>query len=366
MIRRAGSLENPDHPACSGIKSRSTLTTGVIDFNGSGSLDDLPIHPLFRREAFISSDINSYTASESRCPPQLLSTATYSRLQPAVRLATQLIETGTPFLQRVAHGPLIQAYPNAPISQSLLSHTTPSISATTWQNQLYHIADTYHIHTCHSSLAHAHTHTRAISDPHSYIFNTNIPTNGDPPLFYGCTIPIITPPSPFEPCTVQIRSAVREELIFELQHPHWYSRPYPQRCAILATIAITLFHELAHAIWLYRFLPGMIEQLQMAGRCDVPDEPLENANEVEQRNELGVVAEYEVLGCEMMMAGLGGCELRFDGRAGLVVDGADGLWRVAEATVLELFEVKTWERDAEGRSERHLHLWFVQDQEGRI
>ena len=112
-----------------------------------------------------------------------------------------------------------------------------------------------------------------------------------------------------------------------------------------------------------------MEQLQREWRCDVPEEPLADVNDVVQQNELGVVAEYEVLGCEMMMAGKAGpgaCELRFDGRAGLVVDGPDGQWRVAEATLLELFEGRTWERNESGRLERPLHLWFVQDQEGRI
>ena len=113
----------------------------------------------------------------------------------------------------------------------------------------------------------------------------------------------------------------------------------------------------------------MKEQLQREGRCDVPEEPLANVNDVVQQNELGVVAENEVLGCEIMMArktGPGTCELRFDGRAGLVVDGASGLWSVAEATLLALFERRTWDRDANGRLETPLHLWFVQDQEGRI
>ena len=298
---------------------------------------------------------------------------TYTQLQPALRLATQLIKTGNPFLQRAAHASLIRAYPEAPISQSLLAHTYPSISATTWRKQLNDVANTYRIYTCHSSLglvhAHTHTRTRATSDSDPYTSNAYISSDGQPPLFYGCTIPIITPPSLFQASNIQIRSAIREELIFELQHPQWYSRPYPQRCAILTTIAITLFHELVHALWLYRFLPEMTEQMQREGRCDVPDEPLVNAIDVVQQNELGVVAEYEVLGCEMMMAGrmgLGHCELRSDGRAGLVVDRADGLWSVAEATLLELFEERTWERDANGRLDRPLHLWFVQNQEGRI
>ena len=345
----------------------------LTHWNGSGSLDGLPIHPLFRREAFVAFDINRHTASESRCPSQLQDMETYTRLQPALRLATQLIETGDHFLKRVAHASLIRAYPEAPISQSLLAHTYPFVSATTWRKQLNDVADMYIIYTCHSSLGlvHAHTHTRtrapSDSDPHSS--NAYISSDGHPPLFYGCTIPTITPPSPFQPSAMQIRSALREELIFELQHPRWYSHPYPQRCAILITIAITLFHELVHAIWLYRFLPEMAEQLQREERCDVPDEPLANVNDVVQQNELGVVAEYEVFGCEMMMAGRtgpGGCELRFDGRAGLVVNGAGRLWRVAEATLLELLEGRTWERNASGRLERPLHLWFVQDQEGRI
>ena len=113
----------------------------------------------------------------------------------------------------------------------------------------------------------------------------------------------------------------------------------------------------------------MTDQLQREGICDVPDEPLANANDVVRQNELGVVAEYEVLGCEMMIAarsGPGDCELRFDGRAGLVVDGAHGLWSVAEATLLALFERRTWERDANGRLETPLLLWFVQDRGGRI
>ena len=110
-----------------------------------------------------------------------------------------------------------------------------------------------------------------------------------------------------------------------------------------------------------------MEQLQRDGRCEVLDEPLADTNDMVQQNELGVVAEYEILGCEIVMAssaGVGACEVNFDGREGLEVFWHDRFWRVAEATMLGLFEERTWESDGSGNLKKTVDLWFLKEREG--
>ena len=109
-----------------------------------------------------------------------------------------------------------------------------------------------------------------------------------------------------------------------------------------------------------------MEQLQRDGWCEVLDEPLADTNDMVQQNELGVVAEYEILGCEIMMAGGAGAGARFDGREGLEVFWHDGFWRIAEAAVLGLFEERTWEREGSGNLRKTVDLWFLKEREGSM
>lgn len=252
----------------------------------------------------------------------------YNRLKPGLQLATLLLDRARPFLERVMFAPLVRCSTNNPFPLHALSDKWPC-GLTDWavfDRELRELSWTYRIYRESPTL-----HSKSADDMH-----------------WGATDIMFD-----ESQTSHLIFSSIAACIFDVvDHRDWVLRPTEEQQSVLLVFAITLVHELTHALWMKRVCS------RPAPWRDSIDLPLGLAGEPafypnETLTELGQRLELELFGGEAhnpFCAAPAGrlSNLDFSHENLLCIDAENGepakLYRLASETVSSMFQQETYYR----------------------
>jgi hypothetical protein len=299
------------------IRDTDSVTFGILNN---------PIHYIWSYDNFRNLpffDVDHCTPIDS--PKHQMPYYVYERLTPALRLATILLGRARSFLERVMFAPMLSPtwrdpYPHPALSEDWCAGQESSIAL---EVQLNDLARTYRIYYCPGEHP---------SQPgHSFCGATDIllPVPGRSAIIY----------SGIDAAALEIVSRF-----------YFDQRPIEEQQNLFLSLAITLVHELTHALHFKRYLQcindGVLSRLPLGS-----EEPAYRPHE--RLRELGNRLEVEVFGGEISHP----IALNSTGESEWVTDGSQGLnittydaredrpceqYRLAPSTVRSFFERQTW------------------------
>lgn len=301
----------------------------------TNSASTAPIHPFFSRETF--SDIEFLREDYASFADHPISQEVYSRLRPALRLASAMFDRCRDYWIVILEAP-IHHDPGSQKEYFETDHMINQDPRLWWSNVDY-------------ALELMSQNTRICS--YKVDEGTNY-SDGYAPS--GVTTAFYKPGLSDGQSTLRFRMALNSRLLDALCHPKFYDKPQFEQCIVHINIAITLVHELAHCLYLHRIRIGLLRQCMLIGQYPGAPEPFLKAFPTE---ELGYVFERLLLGNAIFAAGLSfrvnsrGKKIareEFDGSRGLNLNSfvsrqtkmSNKTYRISEVTILMLLHEKIW------------------------
>lgn len=243
------------------------------------------LHPLFSQNNFRVCALTHETTGTNNEEP-ILPGATYDRILPALRLASNLLDFSLPFLAKIYFAPLV--FPN----------NLPGAPPTTYALDPRFVATDAHIHRLRARLAAWATRTR-------FYCNTPSPTAGDG----GCdkAHTEVRTGGKDLPTPAYTVTSISQEIIAFFAREDYDQLPVNVRTAQLVELAFVLVHEQAHASFHCRWAED--EEMSAAHRAFIarvtPVEPLYHTHLGPQYDELGFAWSAWVHGGSVLGLGLG-------------------------------------------------------------
>jgi hypothetical protein len=241
------------------------------------TLEGVAIHPLFASKAFRY--VNAFKdyplarldQSKYDYPPLIV-----ERMKPALRLASLLLTKALPHLHRIFDAPVIDLRVTGGVTEKCLDPKFQSSQSDIDKFDLHvleRMSAVYRFAVINSDDALQATHMQETARTYPHFEDVYLP-----------------------------QSAISTEWLWFLVRPDWDHMPAEEKYGKLFNFAVTLVHELAHGIWIWRVLskPGVA----ISSVRELAQEP-RFSPEVAWIPELGYVVEYQLFGGIPQLANAG-------------------------------------------------------------
>ena len=263
-----------------------TSSANNVSWTGADNLAEFDIHPIWRSEAFRLAVYDDFLS----VPEQDRAEYNYSpemceRMKPALRLATLFLKTSTPVMARIRYAPfayfsLTEDGPSFKRLDEAGWRETPE-KLKSFEQDLLRMCTPYRI--------------TMVSNDSPIVLETDAARNGGDVCAISALHYHYRHKAPLKVDFPQ--TALSMQWIEFLRSPDWDTMDVSYKYNRLLSLALTLVHELAHAVWSYR----VCSQLEYADRC--PNRPIIHAGYQDEPRygsmewaELGCVVEMMIMG----------------------------------------------------------------------